>query len=282
MGQISVGFRLANAVLNVEVPTGGRRKPATQYTTHRFIDAGGVHVGEALPLSGAIRIVQLQEDRRDRIAIESAPQRLFGAYEIDKDELTENDLSMKRADAEDYVTGLVSAALRRVIFVDPDFGLRELQNYALRVIRDSVEVKILTSARRMRDSVAPANSPMGQSEDANLMGIPAPTHGVHLLAQLRHLHSRLGREVPEVFVMPGSNKPRFHDRFVVIDDVVWTCGPSFNELGERIGLISRAHEPRVIITAIEQVLCQSQSLADWVDQSTSQDPLDGGHDAETH
>jgi len=71
--------------------------------------------------------------------------------------------------------------------------------------------------------------------------------------------------------MPGSNKPLFHDRFLVVDDIVWAFGPSFNELGERIGLISRVHEPKAVITAIIGALQQSPSLADWMAQSESQD-----------
>jgi hypothetical protein len=130
-GQISVGFGLVDAVLDVEVPTGGRRKPASRYTTGRVVDAGGVYVGEALPPSGAIRIVELQEARKHRIQVESAPQRLFGAHASDKEDLT-----AMRAEAEAYVAGLVAGAQRRVIFVDPDFSQREMQNYALRVMRD--------------------------------------------------------------------------------------------------------------------------------------------------
>jgi Resolvase, N terminal domain len=40
MGQISVGFGLVDAVLDVE-PTGGRRKPASRYTTGR-VDVKGI------------------------------------------------------------------------------------------------------------------------------------------------------------------------------------------------------------------------------------------------
>jgi hypothetical protein len=279
MGQVSIGIGLVDAVLNVEVPTGGRRKPASRYTTSRIVDAGGVHVGEALPPSGAIRIVELQEARKRRIQVESAPQRLFGAYASDKEDLTEEELTVMRAEAEAYVAGLVAAAQRRVIFVDPDFGLREMQNYALRVMRDEVDVKILTGARRMRDTPRPVDSAREASPDPQHAAASPVAHGVHLLAQLRHVQSKLGRGAPGVFVMPGSSKPLFHDRFVVIDDVVWASGPSFNELGERIGLVSRVHEPGSIIAAIERVLLRSPSLADWLVQVGLEGPQAGGSNA---
>ena len=81
--------------------------------------------------------------------------------------------------------------------------------------------------------------------------------------------------------MPGSRKPVFHDRFLVIDDVVWASGPSFNELGERIGLISRVHKPRIVIATIEHALDRSRPLADWIAEAGLAEPSSDGPDA-TH
>ncbi len=79
--------------------------------------------------------------------------------------------------------------------------------------------------------------------------------------------------------MPGSRKPIFHDRFLVIDDVVWASGPSFNELGERIGIISQVHEPRNVIEAIERALGHAKPLADWVDENQLKGTNDERNDA---
>ncbi|HUC67401.1 MAG TPA: VPA1262 family N-terminal domain-containing protein [Stellaceae bacterium] len=261
MEQVSVAFGLVDAVLDVEVPSGGRRKPASRYKTGRVKEAGGVHVGEALPLSGAIRVVELQEARKDRLQTQSAPQRLFGVHDADKDDLTGDDLVQLRGEAEGYVANLVAGAQRRVTFVDPDFGMRELQNYALRVMRDGVEVTILTGAPHMRKARPNDNAEELSPEEQTASSVPP---GVLLLAQLRHVQGRLGPGAPKVLVMPSSRKPVFHDRFLVIDDVVWASGPSFNELGERIGLISRVHEPRIVIAAIDRVLDRSKPLAEWI------------------
>jgi hypothetical protein len=84
VGRARVRLQRVNAVLDVEVPAGGRRKAASRYTSGRAVDAGSVHVGEALPPSGAMRIVELQEARKHRVQMESAPQRLFGVLAIDK------------------------------------------------------------------------------------------------------------------------------------------------------------------------------------------------------
>lgn len=278
MEQISVGFGVVDAVLDVEVPSGGRRKPASRYKTSRVRESGGVHVGEALPPSGAIRIVELQEARKDRLQDQSAPQRLFGIHDVDKDDLTGDDLLHMRGEAESYVANLVAGAQRRVIFLDPDFGVRGLQNYALRVMRDGVEVTILTGAPHMRKARPDDSAEEAPPEEQTASLVPL---GVLLLAQLRHLQGRLGPGAPKVLVMPGSRKPVFHDRFLVIDDVVWASGPSFNELGERIGLISQVHEPRIVIAAIERALARSTPLADWVAEAglpePSRDEPDASH-----
>ncbi len=267
--QISFGIGVVNAVLNVEVPSGGRRKPAARYQTNRVTEAGGVHVGDALPPSGAIRIVELQEVRKDRIQRQSAPQNLFGCYENDKNDLTSDDLAHLRAEAEAYVANLVAVAQRRVIFVDPDFGVREFQNYALRVMRDGVAVRILTGAPHMRKA-----RPDDDITDASAVEQAAPfaPPSVLLLQQIQHVQGKLGFGAPEVFVMPGSRKPIFHDRFLVIDDVVWASGPSFNELGERIGLLSQVHDPHNVIAAIERALDRAKPLAVWVGENILGEP----------
>jgi len=266
IGQVKVDIGLVNTVLDVEVPAEGRRKPAARYKTCRIVPGGSTQVGEALPPSGAIRVAELKDARSRRIMLQSAPQRLFGI--LDKTGLDEEDLSALRAKAENYIAELVADARRRVIFVDPEFGCRQMQNYAFRAQRDGVTVKILTGIRRMQgtsmaDRAAQAEQPKPSDE-----GTSPTIPGIEMLEQLKLAQGKFGDTALEVFVMPGSDRPVFHDRFLVIDDVVWFSGPSFNELGERIGLLSRAHEPSVIISAINQVLGSSLTLATWIDAET--------------
>lgn len=260
---LNLDIGVVDAVLDVEVPSGGRRKPAARYQTNRVTKAVAGHVGETRPLPGASRIIELQEARKDRIQRQSAPQKLFGCYESDKDDLTSDDLVSMRKEAEAYVASLVAVAQRRVIFVDPDFGVREYQNYALRVSRDGIAVKILTGAPHMRKA-----RPGDDVTDASALEQTAPSEspGEILLHQLQCVQGRLGPGTPEVFVMRSSKKkPIFHDRFLVIDGVVWALGPSFNELGERIGIIIQVHEPRIVIAAVERALDRAKPLAKWVD-----------------
>ena len=73
MEQISVGFGVVDAVLDIEVPSGGRRKPPSRYKTSRVKEAGGVHVGEALP--SPVRSGSLNCRRPARIAYGINPPR---------------------------------------------------------------------------------------------------------------------------------------------------------------------------------------------------------------
>jgi hypothetical protein len=145
-------------------------------------------------------------------------------------------------------------------------------------MRDGVEVTILTGAPHMRKAWPDDSAEEAPPEEQTAPSVPP---SVLLLAQLRHVQGRLGPGAPKVLVMPGSRKPVFHDRFLVIDDIVWASGPSFNELGERIGLISQVHEARIVIAAIERALDRSRPLADWIAEAGLPEPNRGGPDA-TH
>ena len=264
IGQFNLSIGIVDTVLNVGVAAGGRRKPEGTYRTHQVRDTNSVSVGKVLAPSGATRIVQLEEARKKRIEIESAPQRLFGIVQA-KGEVSAEQLVRGRQEAEAFVAELVGDSKRRVIFVDPDWGLRETQNYAFRASRIGVNISILTSARMLID-----RAPAGDTEDdlepeeVTASGESSVPVAIQSLKYLKHVNEVAPNCLIDIFVMPGSKKSVFHDRFMVIDDKVWACGPSFNELGERIGLISRVHAPEPVIAAIEDVLSRSVALADWV------------------
>ncbi|MGB8839616.1 MAG: VPA1262 family N-terminal domain-containing protein [Aliidongia sp.] len=275
MSQINVGIGVVDAVVDVEVPASGHRKPGSRYKSAKVRDVSALQVGEALPRSAAIRVVELQSARLDRIRAETAPQKLFGISEGLGVDPSSVDLVIMRQNAEAYVANLVTGARHRVIFVDPDFGLREYQNYALRVRQQGVAVKVLTSSRLLRSRLRHDND---TGDDTHDEAPPArdvsSTHSAMLRSQRQLVESRLGA-APQIFVMRGGNRARFHDRYLVVDDIVWVSGPSFNELGERIGLISRAHDSTPIVAAIERELNLSKSLEDWMASEDSTTQEDG-------
>jgi hypothetical protein len=242
--QVGVGIHASNTTLMVEVPAGGRRKPAKTVPVMRFHKGIQVSVGSALDDAVRKRLIAARERRKTREKRSKAPQRLFGRL---RSETSEDEIQKKRQEAEDFVAGLVSRAQRRVLFVDPFFGVRETRLFALRVSNSNVTVRILT----------------GQ------LGLLAPGESRHerslLAADLVHLANLAKQKpvvVPIVRVMPGGETPAIHDRYLVVDDEVWHCGPSFNELGDRLGVMVRLPDPITIRRAINAVWSQSTLLRD--------------------
>ena len=60
--------------------------------------------------------------------------------------------------------------------------------------------------------------------------------------------------------MPGGDAAYIHDRYLLVDDEVWHCGPSFNELGVRLGVIVRLPNPLEVSLMVGRVWMHSQPL----------------------
>jgi hypothetical protein len=80
------------------------------------------------------------------------------------------------------------------------------------------------------------------------------------LAYLTSIAREKSVVVPTVRVMQGGDTPAIHDRYIVIDDEVWHCGPSFNELGARLGVVVRLPDPIPVRREINAVWSQSTPL----------------------
>lgn len=240
--QIGVGMHVTNTTLVVEVPASGRRKPAKKIPVMRFLAPSQIIVGSALNDVVRTRLIAASERRKRRQERAEAPQKLFGRQRSVADEL---EVQRKRQEAEDFVAGLVGSAQRRVIFVDPFFGLRETRLFALRVSNSNVTVRILTGQRGLQ-------APGGSRRTRSLLAAD--------LAHLANLSKQQPVVAPVVRVMQGGDTPAIHDRYLVVDDEVWHCGPSFNELGDRLGVMVRLPDPITVRRAINAVWSQSTPL----------------------
>lgn len=244
--QATVGMNVANKLLRVEVPSGGRRKPGKTVDVHRFFKGADIRVGEPVKDLARQRLSGLRERRKAREMRAGAPQKLLGVT-ADKAAVSAAEIEGKRKEAEDFIGGLVSGARKRVVFVDPFFGYRETRLFALRVMNPGIIPKILTGAPGL--SVSPGTS--GQPDLDRLM------------ADLERLSREASVEVPDVRVMPGGDKPVIHDRYLIIDTEVWHCGPSFNELGERLGVVVRLPDPLSVRRLISKIWCRATPLSDF-------------------
>jgi hypothetical protein len=87
--------------------------------------------------------------------------------------------------------------------------------------------------------------------------------GDRLVADLEQLGQEPAVRVPEVRVMPGKDKPVIHDRYLIVDGEVWHCGPSLNELGERLGVIVRLPDPLSVRRFVSKIWCRSSQLSEF-------------------
>jgi hypothetical protein len=75
----------------------------------------------------------------------------------------------------------------------------------------------------------------------------------------------VGRKMPAILLMGGTVARTYHDRFLVVDDVVWHFGHSFNQTGGRdLSMATRLLHPEEMGALIgEDILNASPFLTTW-------------------
>lgn len=253
--QVNLHLLMGVGRATIEVPSGGRRKQAHDYEVSLRTNATKSVVGEAVHEGAAARLDRLMGRRKSREKRGRAPQYVFGR---DSGGVTSGaDSKAARDLAHEFVLDLIRRASRRLIFVDPYFGRRELRDLALRNENPAVKPYILTGHPGLRANVGDAPGFQVQA-------------GLALVSDLVVLKEQYGSRTPVVRVMPGGNTPDIHDRFLIVDDEVWHCGPSFNEIGERTGVIVRLPNALEIRRAVSRVWARSQSIEDLAPQICSE------------
>ncbi len=245
--QAIIDMEMAQGRACVEVPSGGRRKPAQNYEVPQHTTVETLNVGEPADDEARARLRQLIALREERERLETVPQRLFG---IPTSEPTGFQLEEKKKEAQDFIVSLTKRAQQRLIFVDSYFGLREMRLFSLQNTDPRVTPCILTGLDSLRK--LEGENPGFQFEQ-----------GLLFAADIQRLETSLGNRTPIVRVMPErQGRPIIHDRYLVVDNEVWHCGPSFNELGERLGLIVKLPHPKSIQAMIDDVWSRSKSLTE--------------------
>ncbi|GHB26309.1 hypothetical protein GCM10007094_13150 [Pseudovibrio japonicus] len=246
LNQISFGLQSSVGSLEIEVPSGGKRKPAQSYQQSRYSSGDTSTIGVLPEAPGRLRLQSLVSQRKKRDRRKSAPQKIFGTA---KESLGEVERNRKKKEAQDFVVGLIKEARRRLIFVDPFFGVREMRLFALQNQSDGLVPRILTGLPALK-------SLSGEGQGFQLQ------QGIIFASDLEDIRNKLEGRAPTVRVMPGGEKTLIHDRYLVVDEDVWHCGPSFNELGERLGVMTKLPEPVSIRSMIGKVWLQSTDLAE--------------------
>jgi hypothetical protein len=234
----------------VDVPA---RKKGAPPKTNRLMtvrrDPGRKPLPPARVISGALRMSTLQTRREARTGYRR-PDGYFQSADQNERIFLDN-----RLEAVSFIQGLVRHAHQRVVFVDRYFDEIDLRDFALVTLYEEVTVSVLTGhgvnlCRTKTDS-----------ENNNL------NTGDVFAADLEKLNADLqamGRTAPSVLLM-GRPARTYHDRFLVVDDVVWHFGHSFNQSGSsEVSMANRLLHPEDIRTLIlEDIANASPFLTTW-------------------
>lgn len=149
-----------------------------------------------------------------------------------------------REDAMRFVQAEIGRARTRVIVADPYFGGLQIGQFLYAAAFDGVKFTLITSGLAFRSRGGRTRS--------------------EILDDFRERLEKLASDVkvsPEVFVL---NSSVLHDRFLVIDNVVWFLGNSLNALGEKSSLIAKVPDPDDVIRRLEEMLGTAIPLDSYV------------------
>ncbi len=228
--KIRVGFEVASRRKSIQVPRGGRKRPAHTYEVDELEDAGEAVTGDALDDSDIVSRLAAAKSRR---------------ASCDYDQQWFHDDTSK---AEKYVRQKIGDARDEVLIVDPYFAGRELLQFGHAIRRTDVQLRILTSAQGLKASGQGAQA--GKESELQLLDYLNQTFTTY-------------RVKPEIRVLSGK-KAAVHDRFLVVDENVWFSGNSLNTIGERASMIVRLPSPAQVILRLEEFWQDAPALSEWL------------------
>jgi hypothetical protein len=145
--------------------------------------------------------------------------------------------------ATEYVRGHIGGARKQVLIADPYLGRNEVQRFAFAIELSSVPIRLLTSIDAFSDS--------------------APAELAAYIEKRTAADPTLGKI--EIRMLPGNS---LHDRFLRVDDRLYSLGNSLNSLGNRGSLMIRVPDPKPVFDELEQIWQQSKPLAKYASSGT--------------
>jgi hypothetical protein len=134
----------------------------------------------------------------------------------------------------------------------------ELLRYALAAKQHRLPIEILTSSR-------PFGQEGSQAEPDELLAAAVRVTGDNTVGTI------------EVKVMGGSE---LHDRFLLVDDQLYSLGGSLSEMGHRGMMVIRVPEPAPILADLRAIWHSAPALATWITKQPAapvQLPIDAEH-----
>jgi hypothetical protein len=257
---VRVNFTRALNMVKVDVEDSERGVLETSDSPHAFIRAFQLDVAiqrKVVVQSGQSSYEVLRSSGLERsvggasASKPSARSRLIGAhYERRKREIgRQHDQRWFRGQREEgrsFLRDILHNARREVLLVDAYFGATELVEFSLSVGREDVPVRMLTSSEELKKKTGDIDK------------------GRALMNVVGQVRARFSKTVYEARVM-GGERPVIHDRFLVVDDRVWSIGCSFNEFGSRGTMMIALPDPAPVRQELHAVWAnEAEALEEWI------------------
>ncbi len=182
------------------------------------------HIGTAPELDGASALHRQLTDLEIRSMAHDLEQHWFAG---------------DRKAARTIVQGLVASARTGVLVADPYLAMAEIQYFGLAVRLAGVPVRLLTT----RDGIEKGGMhPTVLAENLRRWALQVPNLGAI-----------------ELRVMGESV---LHDRFLRVDERLYTLGNSLNSIGDKASLMLRVPDPRPVFSELEKIWKGAEPIVD--------------------
>jgi hypothetical protein len=186
---------------------------------------------EVSPLNVSSRVA-IASSQRDRVAIaQEYGQRWFP--------------NGSREEAMRFIQGEIRKARERVIIADPYWGSLQVGQFLYVVDGNAVNVTLLTSSLAFKGDKLKSK--------------------IEKLKSFKKMIGQLDTDakvIVDARVLPSS---ALHDRFLVIDNIVWFLGNSLNTLGDKASMLVKLPNPDEVIKQLQSMKVKAETLNSYIE-----------------
>lgn len=243
---VSIQGQVLHARRRILLPSRGG-KPAAEYE----VDVGATMIES-----------RVGPNKSDAPSVETRLTRMFERQKVGRmaQALEQRWFYRQRKDAEEHIRALLGGARQGLFIADPYFTHHELLRYALAAKQHRLPIEILTSALAFRES----GSQTGPED---------------FLAETVRAKADTTVGTIDIRIMGRSD---LHDRFVLVDDHLYSLGGSLNEMGHRGMMIIRVPDPAPVLAELRKIWSDSPDLATWLAKQPPATAASLHTDAEHH
>ncbi|PID21908.1 hypothetical protein CSV61_06730 [Sporosarcina sp. P3] len=159
--------------------------------------------------------------------------------------------------ATEIIRELISRTRERCVICDPYLSGKDVVRFATHVRSRNADIQLLGSAKHLTE----------KASDGYVNG-----ELLHSAISQLSKHDKSLRI--ECRVLKGRKKSPLHDRFLIIDEIVYILGSSLNEYGSKATTLFKVPDPRHIQRQVDSWLKESPSLEEWISARTKEADAD--------